>query len=87
MYRNHELQQEIISKEITGKMSIAKTFNNILTRFGNASDVVTNGGVEGLVVLSDEGIGTMCIFLDSLFPDLVATSSKNISLSTTTLYR
>ena len=68
-------------------MSITKTFNNILIRSGNASDVVTNGGVEGLVVLSDEGIGTMCILLDSLSPDFVATSSKVISLSTTTLYR
>ena len=66
MYRNHELLQEIIINEITGKMSITKTFNNILIRSGNASDVVTNGRVEGLVVLSDEGIGTMCILLDSL---------------------
>ena len=87
MYRNHELQQEINSNEIKGKMSITNTFNNTLTRSGNASDVVTNGGVEVLVVLSDEGIGTMCILLDSLFPDFAATSSKVISLSTTTLYR
>lgn len=67
-------------------MTITRTFNNTLTRYGNASEVVTNGGVKGLVVLSDEGIGTMCIPLDSLFPDFVATSSKVISLSTTTLY-
>lgn len=64
MYRNHELQQKINSNEIKGKMSITNTFNNTLTRSGNASDVVTNGGVEVLVVLSDEGIGTMCILLE-----------------------
>ena len=61
VYSNHELQQEIISKEITEKMSIVKTFNNILTRFGNASYLVTTGKVEGFVVFSDERIGTICI--------------------------